>query len=72
MDSNRKKEIINSSKGEFLNFLDNDTRGEIFELLDDDGVNYLKQYNDIEGRISYILSWSKYANFLFNNQKFID
>lgn len=72
MDSNRKKEIINSSKGEFLNFLENDTRGEIIELLDDDGVNYLKQYNDIEGRISYILSWSKYANFLFNNQKFLD
>ena len=72
MDSNRKKEIINSSKGEFLNFLENDTIGEIIELLDDDGVNYLKQYNDIEGRISYILSWSKYANFLFNNQKFLD
>ena len=55
MDSIRKKEIINSSKGEFIDFLSNDTRGEIIELLDDEGVNYLKQYNDIEGRISYIL-----------------
>lgn len=72
MDSNRKKEIINSSKSEFLNFLENDYNGEILNLLDDEGVHYLKQYSDIEGRISYILSWSKYANFLFNNQEFLD
>ncbi len=72
MDSDKKRKIINSSKGEFLNFLENDIRGEIIELLDDEGVNYLKQYNDIEGRITYILSWSKYVNTLFKNQKFLD
>ena len=68
----RKEEIIKSSKSEFIDFLSNDTSGEIIQLFDDEGVNYLKQYNDIEGRISYILSWSKYANELFYNKNFLD
>ena len=72
MDSNRKKEIINSSKGEFLNFLENDYNGEILNLLDDEGVYYLKEYNYIEDRITYILNYSNYVDSLFNNQKFLD
>ena len=43
----RKEEIIKSSKSEFTDFLRNDTTGEIIQLFDDEGVNYLKQYNDI-------------------------
>ena len=72
MDSNRKKDIINSSKGDFINFLSNDTSEDIIQVFDDEGINYLKQYNDIEGRIAYILSWSKYANELFYNNNFLD
>ena len=68
----RKEEIIKSSKSEFTDFLRNDTTGEIIQLFDDEGVNYLKQYNDIEGRIAYILSWSKYANEIFYNKSFLD
>ena len=72
MDSNRKKDIINSSKGDFIYFLSNDTSGDIIQVFDDEGVNYLKQYSDIESRIAYILSWSKYANLLFYNNNFLD
>ena len=72
MDSNIKKDIINSSKGDFIDFLSNDNSEDIIQVFDDEGVNYLKQYNDIEGRIAYILSWSKYANQLFYNKSFLD
>ena len=72
MDSNIKKDIINSSKGDFRDFLSNDNSEDIIQVFDDEGVNYLKQYNDIEGRIAYILSWSKYANQLFYNNNFLD
>lgn len=72
MDSNIKKDIINSSKGDFIDFLSNDNGEDIIQVFDDEGVNYLKQYNDIEGRIAYILSWSKYANQLFYNKSFLD
>ena len=72
MDSNKKREIINLSKGDFLNFLSNDYSGDIIQVFDDEGVGYLKQYDDIEGRIAYILSWSKYANKLFYNKSFLD
>lgn len=72
MDSNMKRKIVNSSKGDFVDFLDNDNKGEILQVFDDEGVNYLKQYSDIESRIAYILSWSKYANLLFYNNNFLD
>lgn len=72
MDSNIKKDIINLSKGDFIDFLSNDNSEDIIQVFDDEGVNYLKQYNDIEGRIAYILSWSKYANQLFYNKSFLD
>ena len=72
MDSNKKREIINLSKGEFADFLSSDNSGQILKILDAEGVQYLKQYDDIEGRITYILSWSKYANELFYNRSFLD
>ena len=72
MDSVTKRKIINSSKSEFLDFLENDYNGEILNLLDDEGIDYLKEYSDIEGRITYILVYSNYADLLFNNQKFLD
>ena len=72
MDSNKKREIVNLSKGDFVDFLSNDISGQLLNIFDDEGVNYLKQYSDIESRIAYILSWSKYANELFYNRSFLD
>ena len=72
MDSVTKIKIINSSKSEFLDFLDNDYNSEILNLLDDEGVELLKKYSYIEDRIVYILSYSNYVDLLFNNQKFLD
>ncbi len=72
MESVKKREIINSNKQDFLDFLYNDLSGEILNLLDDEGVEYLKKYSDITDRITYILNYSNYVDFLFNNQKFLD
>lgn len=72
MESVTKKEIINSNKQDFLDFLYNDLSGEILNLLDDEGVEYLKKYSDITDRITYILNYSNYIDLLFNNQKFLD
>lgn len=72
MESVTKREIINSNKQDFLDFLYNDLSGEILNLLDDEGVEYLKKYGDITDRITYILNYSNYVDLLFNNQKFLD
>lgn len=72
MESVKKREIINSNKQDFLDFLYNDYNGEILNLLDDEGVEYLKKYSDITDRITYILNYSNYVDSLFNNQKFLD
>ena len=72
MESVTKIKIINSSKSEFLDFLENDYNGEILNLLDDEGVHFLKDYNYVEDRITYILNYSNYVDLLFNNQKFLD
>ena len=72
MESVKKREKINSNKQDFLDFLYNDLSGEILNLLDDEGVEYLKKYSDITDRITYILNYSNYVDFLFNNQKFLD
>lgn len=72
MESVTQKEIINSNKQDFLDFLYNDLSGEILNLLDDEGVEYLKKYSDITDRITYILNYSNYIDLLFNNQKFLD
>lgn len=72
MKSVTKIKIINSSKSEFLDFLDNDYNGKILNLLDDEGVELLKKNSYIEDRITYILNYSNYVDLLFNNQKFLD
>ena len=72
MESVTKREIINSNKQDFLDFLYNDYNAEILNLLDDEGVEYLKKYSDITDRIIYILNYSNYVDLLFNNQKFLD
>ena len=72
MESVKKREIINSNKQDFLDFLYNDLSGEILNLLDDEGVEYLKKYSDITDRITYILNYSNYVDLLFNNQNFLD
>lgn len=72
MESVKKREIINSNKQDFLDFLYNDLSGEILNLLDDEGVEYLKKYSDITDRITYILNYSNYVDLLFNKQKFLD
>lgn len=72
MESVKKREIINSNKQDFLDFLYNDLSGEILNLLDDEGIEYLKKYSDITDRITYILNYSNYIDSLFNNQKFLD
>ena len=72
MDSMTKQTIINSSKGEFMDFLANDFNGKILELLDTEGLNLLKEYPYINDRINYILVYSKFINKLFLNQEFLD
>lgn len=72
MESVKKREIINSNKQAFLDFLYNDLNGEILNLLDDEGVEYLKKYSDITDRITYILNYSNYVDLLFYKQKFLD
>lgn len=72
MKSVTKIKIINSNKQDFLDFLDNDYNGKILNLLDDEGVELLKKNSYIEDRITYILNYSNYVDFLFNNQKFLD
>lgn len=72
MKSVTKREIINSNKQDFLDFLDNDYNGKILNLLDDEGVELLKKNSYIEDRITYILNYSNYVDLLFNNQKFLD
>ena len=72
MESVTKREIINSNKQDFLDFLYNDLSGEILNLLDDEGVEYLKKYSDITDRITYILNYYNYVDLLFNNQNLLD
>lgn len=72
MDSITKQTIINSSKGEFMRFLENDFNGKILELLDTEGLNLLKDYPYINDRINYILVYSKFINKLLLNQEFLD
>ena len=78
MDSNTKKRIINSSKDEFMKFLDQDNTKQILELLDEEGVAYLKESDNPEGyfgpkeRMYYIFCHSKYVNELLLSQDFLD
>lgn len=72
MNSEFKKNIIFANKNEFMNFLENDHNGLILQILDNEGIDYLKEYEYTEDRICYILNYSKYVNELFQNNKFLD
>ena len=68
-----REEIINSyNKEEFMDFLENDNTGKIFELLNEEGLDILYNSRRKEERISYILSFSKYKNELLHNKDFLD
>lgn len=64
--------INDSSKGEFMDFLENDLQGGILELLNKDNLNILKKSKLKEERINYILSFSKYKKELFSNDNMIE
>ena len=72
MNSEFKKNIIFANKNEFMNFLENDHNGLILQILDEEGIDYLKEYEYTEDRICYILYYSKYVNELFQNNIFLD
>lgn len=55
-----------------MNFLENDHNGLILQILDEEGIDYLKEYEYTEDRICYILYYSKYVNELFQNNIFLD
>ena len=68
-----KDAIINKyDKGEFSDFLQNDSTGELLKILDEEGLEILKKSKRKTERIRYIISFSEYAKELFHNEKFIE
>lgn len=63
--------FVDFNKGKFMSFMENDTTGEILKLFDSDGLNLLHNCNYKEDVICYILTYSKYADKLFQNQEFL-
>ena len=69
----KKEEILNKyTKQQFISFLENDDNSEILELLDQEGINILKNLHLKEDKIKLILTYSKYKNELLQNMDFID
>lgn len=67
-----KEEIFEDfNKGKFMSFMENDTTGEILKLFDSNGLNLLNNCTYKEDVICYILTYSKYADKLFQNQEFL-
>lgn len=67
-----KNNIINEySKSQFMDFLENDTTGEVLELFDDDGCKILQKSKLVTERLRYILTYSKYKNELLQNDAFL-
>ena len=69
---NQKQILLEFTKGEFMNFLQNDSKGKILEIINDEGMVILEKSDRKKERISYILSFSKYVDELFQNPKFLD
>lgn len=68
-----KEEIINLySKSEFSNFIEYDFEGKIFELLDKEGIEILKNSKLKSDRVAYILNFSPHKKELFKNLDFVD
>lgn len=59
-------------KDKFRNFLINDNEGKIIELLDRGLFERIKDSNDKDSAINYILVYSNYKNEVFYNSLFID
>lgn len=73
MDRQEKIEIINYyEKNDFHEFLEHDHSGRILQLLDDEGIDILRNSPKREDRINYILSFSPYLVELFKNNMFLD
>ena len=67
-----KEELFDDfNKGKFMNFLENDTTGEILQLFYNEYMNLLNNCRHKEDIICYILTYSKYANVLFKNKSFL-
>lgn len=64
--------LLEFTKGEFMNFLQNDSKGKILEIINDEGIVILEKSDRKKERINYILSFSKYVDELFQNPKFLD
>ena len=68
----KKEELFEDfNKGNFMDFLQNDTTGEILKLFNNEYMNLLDNCRYKEEIICYILRFSKYANELFKNQTFL-
>ena len=62
----------NLDKGKLMEFLQFDRTGQILNLFNEENINLLKKSYYKEDIICYILTYSKYANELFENQLFLD
>ena len=69
---NQKQILLEFTKSEFMNFLQNDSKGKILEIINDEGIVILEKSDRKKERINYILSFSKYVDELFQNPKFLD
>lgn len=68
---NKEELFEDFNKGKFMNFLQNDTTGEILQLFNTECMNLLNNCRHKEDIICYILTYSKYTNELFKNQRFL-
>ncbi len=64
--------INESPKGEFSNFLQRDTKGQILELLTDEGINILSNYEYHTERINYIIEFSPHKEKIVKDPQIID
>ena len=68
----RKKLICDYTKSEFMHFLEEDFDGKILELLNDEGINILKNYKFKFERLEYIMCYSRFKNKVFRNDRISD
>ncbi len=68
---NKEELFEDFNKGKFMDFLQNDTTGEILQLFNNEYMNLLNNCRYKEDIICYILTYSKYANELFKNERFL-
>ena len=69
---NKEELINNSTKNDFMTFLQQDREGKVLKLLDDEGLDILEASPRKEERIRYILEFSNYKNELLQNINFLN